>query len=197
MTKLLFLSILPFLLFSCTTADQKSDAKKSEKYLAFVDNQTIYGLLNSDAINENHIYESLDNVLDRQIYFCANCDSTMLAESDSLFSDADKEFIKMQYQNSIHFVLDPKLLKDKKLIETVKTKFNSIKELKEYGEKLIEKYHRICTIQLPLFNLKKDLAIVQFSYYCGGLCGEGGTYIFKLNKKGKWEYYQTIEEWIS
>ncbi len=197
MTKLLLLSIFPFLLFSCTTADQKSEAKKSEKYLAFADNQTIYGLLNSDAINENHIYESLDNVLDRQIYFCANCDSTMLLESDSLFSDADKEFIKMQYQNSIHFVLDPKLLKDKKIIEVDTTSLTSkVKRLK-YVEKLNEKHPFISTISLPLFNLKKNLAIVQFDYTCGMLCGEGGTYIFKLNKNGKWEYYQTIEEWIS
>ena len=54
-------------------------------------------------------------------------------------------------------------------------------ELYKFGEGYYNK------IWLPLFSIDKSVAIVSYSYSCGGLCGHSGTYIYK-KENGKWIY---------
>lgn len=201
MKNIFLIALFSILLISCKKqTENKVETKKSdihEKYQNLVDNQTVYGLINCEALNENKIFKSCENVLNRETTFCSNCDSLLLEKIDTLFSKKDKEFIVKQYKNSIHFILDQKLLKHKNIIEYDTTMLATREKSRAYWDKLLEKYHCIETISLPLFNLKKDMAIVQISYNCGILCGEGGTYIFKLNRSGEWELYLKFEEWIS
>ncbi|WP_412464419.1 hypothetical protein [Flavobacterium mekongense] len=179
--------------------EKKVEEKKSEvpeKYQTLVENQTIYSLLNSDALAENKVFKNCENVLNRQTMFYIGYDSVVLKKVDTLFTKKDKEFISKQYRNGVRFILDQKFLKHKKVIE-YDTTMMAEKKSRIYWNKMLEKYHCIGMIHTPLFNLKKDLAIVEIGYNCGVLCGEGGTYIYRLNKYGKWELYLTIEKWIS
>tara|TARA_B100000674_G_scaffold489909_1_gene504693 strand:- start:619 stop:1308 length:690 start_codon:yes stop_codon:yes gene_type:complete len=47
-------------------------------------------------------------------------------------------------------------------------------------------YKRIVQYGLPIFNTKKDLAIIYYSSSCGSLCGSSGYSKYKL-VEGKWE----------
>jgi len=201
MNKYPLIAILLVVLFSCKKdIENKAERKKnnlSEKYQALVDNKTIYGLINSEELNENNILKFCGNVLNRKTTFYIGYDTILLKKIDTLFSQKDKDFISKQYKNSVHFILDEKLLKDKKVIEYDTTMLATREKSRKYYTKLLEKYHCISFVDMPLFNLKKDMAIVQVGYNCGLMCAEGGTYIYKLNKNGKWELYLTIESWIS
>jgi hypothetical protein len=61
----------------------------------------------------------------------------------------------------------------------------------KFLDKIKKEHNCVGYLHIPLFNIKKNMAIVE----CGGF-GEGGTFIYKLNKNNKWEFYQTIEKWI-
>ena len=200
MKKYFLVPIFLILLISCRKdAENKVEAKKSdvpEKYQALVDDKTIYGLLNSDAITGNQVFKNCENVLDRQTMYYIGYDSTLLKKVDTLFSIKDKEFISKQYRNGVRFILNQKLLRHKKVIE-YDTTMIAEKKSRIYWNKMLEKYHCVGKLNMPLFNLKKDMAIVEFGYNCGALCGEGGTYIYRLNRNGKWELYLTIEKWVS
>jgi hypothetical protein len=199
MKKHLLIAIFSFLLFSCKKSiENKVEAKKSEvpkKYQTLVDSQIIYSLLNSDALTENKVFKNCENVLNRQTMFYIGYDSVLLKKVDTLFSVKDKEFISKQYRNGVRFILNQKFLKHKKVIE-YDTTMMAEKKSRIYWNKMLEKYHCIGMINTPLFNLKKDMAILEIGYNCGTLCGEGGTYIYRL-KNGKWELYLTIEKWVS
>lgn len=201
MKNLFLIAIFSILFFSCKK-DVESKIKKNqidlpEKYQELVDNETIYGLINSEALNENKIYKFCENVLNRKTAYYIGQDTVLLKKVDTLFSQKDKEFISKQYRNSINFILEQNLLKHKKVVEYDTTMLATREKSRNYWEQLIKKNHCIGLISLPLFNLKKDMAIVQVGYNCGVLCAEGGTYIYKLNRNGKWELYLTIEKWIS
>ncbi|PZO26729.1 MAG: hypothetical protein DCF13_13285 [Flavobacteriaceae bacterium] len=195
------IAIFSILLFSCKKSVE-SKIKKNEtdlpvKYQELVDNETIYGLINSEVLRENKIFNFCENVLNRKTAYYIGEDTVLLKKVDTLFSQKDKEFISKQYRNSISFILNPKLLKHKKIIEYDTTSNVSREKSRKYWDKLIENNHCIGLIDLPLFNLKKDMAIVHVGYNCGLMCAEGGTYIYKLNSNGKWELYLTVEKWIS
>jgi len=201
MKNLFLIALFSTLFFSCKK-DVESKIKKNEtdlpeKYQELVDNETIYGLINSEALNENKIYKFCENVLNRKTAYHIGQDTVLLKKVDTLFSQKDKEFISKQYKNSINFILNQKLLKQKRVVEYDTTMLATREKSRAYWDKLLEKYHCIGLIDLPLFNLKRNMAIVQVGYNCGVLCAEGGTYVYKLNKNGKWELYLTIEKWIS
>jgi hypothetical protein len=201
MKKHLLIPIFLLLLISCKkNIENKVEIKKNhrtEKYQTFVDNQTIYGLINSEALNENDVFKFCNNVLNRKTTFYIGYDTILLKKVDTLFSQEDKKFISKQYRNGIHFILEQKLLKHKNVVEYDTTMIATKEKSKKYWGKLLEKHQCIGLVSMPLFNLKKDMAIVQVGYNCGIHCAEGGTYIYKLNENGKWELYLTVEKWIT
>jgi hypothetical protein len=201
MKKHLLIPIFLLLLISCKkNIENKVEIKKNhrtEKYQTFVDNQTIYGLINSEALIENDVFKFCNNVLNRKTIFYIGYDTILLKKVDTLFSQEDKKFISKQYRNGIHFILEQKQLKHKNVVEYDTTMIATKEKSKKYWDKLLEKYKCIGLVSMPLFNLKKDMAIVQVGYNCGINCAEGGTYIYKLNENGKWELYLTVEKWIT
>jgi len=51
-------------------------------------------------------------------------------------------------------------------------------------------------ISAPLFSIDKEVVIIRISYFCGGLCGNGGTYVYK-KENNIWLLKFTLSEWIS
>ena len=43
------------------------------------------------------------------------------------------------------------------------------------------------SLELPLFSIDKKTAFFRYSYSCGSLCANSGTYIYK-KINGKWEW---------
>jgi hypothetical protein len=195
------IAIFSILLLSCKKEiedkTKKHETELPEIYEELVDDKSIYELINSDVLKENKIFKHCENVLNRKTVYYIGSDTILLKKVDTLFSQKDKEFISKQYRNGINFILNQKFLKQKKVIEYDTTMLTSSEKSRKYWEKLIEKHHCIGLIDVPLFNLKRDMAIVQVGYNCGVMCAEGGTYIYKLNRNGKWELYLTVEKWIS
>ncbi len=195
------IAIFSILLLSCKkeieNKTKKHETELPEIYQELVDDKAIYELINSDGLRENKIFKHCENLLNRKTAYYIGSDTILLKKVDTLFSQKDKEFISKQYRNGINFILNQKFLKQKKVIEYDTTMLASREKSRKYWEKLIEKYHCVGLIDVPLFNLKRDMAIVQVGYNCGIMCAEGGTYIYKLNRNGKWELYLTIEKWIS
>ena len=53
------------------------------------------------------------------------------------------------------------------------------------------------TFSVPLFTVDKNTCIVYKAGHCGGLCGHGGTNVYK-RVNGKWTFIQSIGMiWIS
>lgn len=48
------------------------------------------------------------------------------------------------------------------------------------------KYKERTLITLPIFSIKRDVAIIYRKYYCGPLCGQDCMIVF-VKKKGKWQ----------
>ena len=64
---------------------------------------------------------------------------------------------------------------------------------KEYDKEHEAGYY---TYSIPVFNLDKTMCLFYESYHCGGLCGDGGFYIYKLTN-GKWEMIAMFNCWVS
>lgn len=47
------------------------------------------------------------------------------------------------------------------------------------------------------FNAKHTIAVVSFSFVCGGLCGHGTTLVMEKQKDGSWKPLRTCGDWIS
>jgi hypothetical protein len=43
---------------------------------------------------------------------------------------------------------------------------------------------RVYTFSLPYFNLKHNLVLIRYNYYCGSLCGEGVVLVLKRKDDG-------------
>ena len=114
----------------------------------------------------------------------------MRKKLDTLFSKNDKKFILQQYRNGNKFILNQKFIKDKKVIE-VDMSLNSEEKKTKFWERIKKENNCIGRLYIPLFNLKKNLAIIE----CG-IKGEGATFVYKLNRNNKWELYRTLEKWI-
>ena len=156
-----------------------------EKYSEIVENKLVYEVINS-VLSEKRM--PCDAVLDRKIAVFINYDSTFISKFDTLFTESDKKFLLKQYRNGNRFILNQKFVKYKKVIEFEIAKLNS-KERKIKFWKKIEKEHNCLEfIYVPLFNIKKDLAIVEH-----GFLGERGIFIYKLEDNRKWKLYRTIE----
>jgi hypothetical protein len=54
----------------------------------------------------------------------------------------------------------------------------------------------VYSISVPLFTINNEIVIISFSYYCDGLCGFGGTFVYK-KENGTWQKKLTLKEWIS
>jgi hypothetical protein len=56
--------------------------------------------------------------------------------------------------------------------------------------------HTVYTFSRPVFDNKREYAMIRMSYICGNLCGKGCLYIFK-KENGIWRYLAESDCWIS
>ena len=191
--KIIFYIFTIFYLFA--SCSEKEEMKLSnEKQVQIISDEFIYSFVN-DALSKNNIYKFCDNIIDRKTFIATNGDSILISKIDTIFSQKDKKFISEQYLRGNKFVWKNKLT-NKKIIK-VDTNINNENSSKEYWKNLLEEKKCFGYLELPLFNKEKNMAIVTISYNCGILCAEGGTYIYKLDKKKRWKLYLTLEHWIS
>jgi hypothetical protein len=170
-TYLLLIIICTFFVISgCKRNDD--DLQVDESIICNTINQFVSEVLSNNA--EKFFNKASFNIL-------TSIDSLYLIEQNSLFSQMDIEYIFRQNRTSEDYDLS-NCLRNKKLV-TLET-ITSNPSLGYYN------------ISAPLFSIDKEIAIVRISYFCGGLCGNGGTYIYK-KENGTWRLKLTLVEWIS
>lgn len=79
------------------------------------------------------------------------------------------------------------------------TKKTDNKKIRRYLKSDFEKRRRkgpVAFISIPLISMDNEKAIVFGSYYCGSLCGSGGTFFFqKVN--GVWTLMDYERRWVA
>lgn len=112
--------------------------------------------------------------------FALKNDSLELTQMDSILSKADIKYIFSQKKQYEKFTVNPKYIRSKDIIP-----YDSLNNYKSY-----------CTISFPLFNIKKDIAIIRTTYYCGTLCSLTGTYIYQ-RRNSNWVLLKVLKETTS
>lgn len=98
------------------------------------------------------------------------------------FNEKDTNHILSQFATSKDFSLSYKYITDLKIIHL--DKLLSYKKLKKgFWAVFEEKYgdEGFMFIGKPLFSLDKKRVIINYGYYCGGLCGKGSRILLKKN----------------
>lgn len=193
MKKYYIIIISLFFLFGCKNNNniekKNSEIIIDEKYTEIIDNKLIYELINQ-VLSENKLYKHCGAIMDRKTFIIRNGDELLLEEIDSIFQENDKKFILKQFRNGNRFVLNQKFIKSKKIIELDST-VNSKEQRDKYWKKINLENKCIGYFYVPLFNLKKNTAIIE----CG-INDESGIFIYKLNKENKWELSRTLQRLI-
>lgn len=102
-----------------------------------------------------------------------------LAEIDSVFSEADVEFIMRQITQTKDIVWDSSL-------------FDSTTFIRAGDSRKIDRF----SLSIPYFSIDRQACILKIGHYCGKLCGEGRLLILK-RQNGKWRLYKTLGRWVS
>jgi len=118
---------------------------------------------------------------------------------DTVFSQADLEFIFLQNRQAKNFNINTNLLEtslnpiqkdslDKYITNSRYDNFNEFYE--KYGN------HGFIIIKLPLFSVDKQIVIISFSITLAPLNGEYEKAIYRKNHK-RWERIYTLDAAIS
>lgn len=187
------LTISLFYLISCNnqnnTEQKNSESITTEKYTEIIDNKLVYEVINH-VLSENDLYKNCGALIDRKNFIITNGDEFLLKEIDTIFSEDDKKFMVKQYRNGNTFVLNQNLIQSKKVIPldtTIKTE----KQRVEYWKKIDKENNCVGYLSVPLFNNKKDMAIIECKVY-----GESGTFLYKINNNKEWELYRTLQKLV-
>lgn len=98
---------------------------------------------------------------------------------DTIFNEGDKEFLFLQFTGIKDSIWENKILKVKLTNKKIKKNPN--------------RYY----YSIPLFSKDKNCVIIYREYYCGGLCGYGGYYIYRRNDQKSWKLVRILNEWDS
>ena len=198
--KWFFIALTFLVSFSCKKEIQPENVEKSvpEIQKEMVSDSIVYDFVNNTLLVENEIYKECENLFDRKPEVILNEDFTWLEKLDSVFTKQDIEFIKNQYLNEQNLIWDKNKLKGKNVIDFTTTNFAQNPD--DYWENLQEFYDNVgcfSILRIPVFNLKKDLAIVEVQYNYALDWGRSETCIYRKNTAGKWERYITLWELVS
>lgn len=165
-------------------------------YESILPDSLIYGFVNSTLLKKNELYRSCDNLYDGnwgevKMYI----DDAFICELGDLLTEEDRWFMAKQFKNDIAFVLKSDLVREKKLIQVPFFKIGD--DYRAYLDSCLNKYKCLMSVSVPVFNLNRDLVIVEISISCGILCGAGGYYVYQKNAKGAWVQIRVLEEWGS
>jgi hypothetical protein len=163
-----------------------------EKIISSKDYYTFFNsLINLDSVKEFNLASNPDL---RQIIQ----DTGVIFRDSSLFTSSDVQFMKLQIQEKRNFrwesnkILGAHVIRSKKLQKL-------FKKGPEKGWKEFNKRYKggFATFSFPLFSIDKKSCIVYRSGHCGGLCGHGGTSLYK-KIDGKWTFVTLVGTiWIS
>src|SRR5690606_2883712 len=110
---------------------------------------------------------------------------------DSLLSELidknDINFIYDQTEFQKEIVLEPKNIPRKKIEREYLDALIEKVDLETYWNEIYKMGSGYYSLELPLFSIDKKTAFFRYSYSCGSLCANSGTYIYK-KINGKWEW---------
>ncbi|QTE24226.1 hypothetical protein [Polaribacter cellanae] len=122
-----------------------------------------------------------------------NADLMRLTEKDKdsslseLIDKNDISFIYEQTELQKGIVLKPKNIPRKKIERKYLDDLLEKVDLETYWNEIYKMGSGYYSIELPLFSIDKKIAFFRYSYSCGSLCANSGTYIYK-KINGKWEW---------
>lgn len=161
-----------------------------------VDDTTIYEFLNT-AIESDSLNLKLCNaIVAREYYplFSDRSEATRILRNIKGLSTTDIDFIYQQSLYSPKFELKKEKLKtEKRLI--VPDSCEIFDKNKNYWHNVQQQFGSFCSISLPLFSTDRKTVLISYSYRCGGLCGDGGYYVFR-KENAAWTLASVLEEWV-
>jgi len=170
---LFHICILCFLV-SCNTEtrDTKLNTTKEPRQIK-IDDSTVYSVINYLFENKSsNPFLKYDKVLETAgmpFFFLFKNDSLKIVTLDTIFNSKDIEYMQTQRKQFNTFKLEQSKLINKTIISGDSTElFKNIP---------------FCYISFPVFNTHKDKFIIWTGYSCGGICGEGATFIYQKNGK--------------
>ncbi len=109
------------------------------------------------------------------------------------FNNKEVKSIKEQYKTIDQFLLNPKYILNLRIIHKEKLLAYS-SEGKNFWTEFEKKHGKggFVFVGKPLFTTDKKRVIINYGYYCGGLCGSGERIILKRSN-GSW----IIEKFVS
>src|SRR5690606_33182091 len=139
------------------------------------------------------LYKKCNYILSYRLVDIEDMDGskTLIPKIDSIFTKEDLIFIRKQYENGIYFEIDSLRIKGKTVMS--KDIFNHLYDNDIYNE-VPNNYPCILTIEIPLFNIERNMAVILVEYFCGFQCGEYGHYIYKKGENNQWTLYETLWE---
>ena len=170
-TNLLSITFFIFFVTGCTRDDE--DLLIPDSNICSTINQFVNEVMPTSG---NKFYSST------LFNFLTSTDSLSLIKQDSLLSPSDIDYIFKQNRITVEYDLT-KCLQNKELIHR---RINN-----EMNPTL-----GVYSISLPIFSIDNEIVIISFSYYCDGLCGFGGKYLYK-KVNNTWQLRIILMEWIS
>ena len=115
-------------------------------------------------------------------------DNLLTLTKDKILNLNDIKFISEQAKIQKNIKLSPRKINRKKIERKILDEINRkyYNDLETYWKEIYKYGDGYYNLELPLFSIDKTIAILRYSYSCGSLCANTGTYIFKLTN-GKWE----------
>jgi len=113
------------------------------------------------------------------------------------FSSKDIKSIQEQFKTRNQFSLNPKYILNLRIIHEDKLSSYS-SEGKYFWTEFEKKYGKggFLFIGKPIFTTDKKRVIINYGYYCGGLCGSGERIILKKSNNG-WVIEKVVSGFIS
>ncbi len=106
---------------------------------------------------------------------------------NELIDKNDIKFIYDQTESQKNIVIEPKYIPRKKIERKYIDELIEKVDLETYWNEIYKMGKGYYSLELPLFSIDKKTAFFRYSYSCGSLCANSGTYIYKkINGKWKW-----------
>lgn len=175
-----------FLIAGCTDINKKivfNDTGPIQQ----VEDDVMYEFLNSCVFNDS-VNKYSRNAFNGNFflpYFLSKTDSLEILNYGNIFSNDDANFMYLQDRFSLYFKIKDSLINSEKEILYAPNDILSNDTLRHiYNQKILNSYDEVTVIQMPLFSKDKKTVIVSIGIWCGSLCGERATYVFRKTDIG-------------
>lgn len=187
-----------FLIAGCTDINKKivfNDTGPIQQ----VEDDVMYEFLNSCVFNDS-VNKYSRNAFNGNFYlpyFLSKTDSLEILNYGNIFSNDDANFMYLQDRFSLYFKIKDSLINSEKEILYAPNNILSNDSLRHiYNQKILNSYDEVTVIQMPLFSKDKKTVLVSIVIWCGSLCGERATYVFRKTDKG-WTIIETDNKGVS